>query len=167
VPFTHGSENIDPGQVPTLDKLVAVLQQKTAAYAFTLTAYAGLDAASSPREARRLSLSRALTMRDYLTTKGVSSARIDVRALGANVPSGDADRVDIKGELTPAPRRNSAMQFLLLAHERQDPDAPQRRQRAREDHLRNMSRLKASGNFLYGGALLDDKWKHDRLDYHI
>jgi outer membrane protein OmpA-like peptidoglycan-associated protein len=95
LPFTHGSENIDPAQVPTLDKLVGVLQQNSGVRV-TLTAYAGLDPSSSPRDARRLSLSRALTVRDYLTAKGISSARIDVRALGANVPSGDADRVDVK-----------------------------------------------------------------------
>ena len=46
--------------------------------------------------ARRLSLSRALQVRSYLIDQGVRSTRIDVRALGANVPSGPADRVDIK-----------------------------------------------------------------------
>ncbi|MDD5587237.1 MAG: hypothetical protein PHY92_09870 [Alphaproteobacteria bacterium] len=43
-----------------------------------------------------MSLARALAVRDYLTNKGISSGRIDVRALGANVPSGDMDRVDVK-----------------------------------------------------------------------
>ena len=57
----------------------------------TLTAYADTANNTSAREARRLSLSRALTIRDYLTAKGISSGRIDVRALGANVPSGDPE----------------------------------------------------------------------------
>ena len=39
---------------------------------------------------------RALTVRDFLTNKGIASGRIDVRALGANVPSGDPDRVEVK-----------------------------------------------------------------------
>src|SRR6185312_15471120 len=95
LPFTHGSENIDPNETPVLDKIAGILQSH-GAVRITLTAYAGLDANSSPREARRLSLARSLAVRDYLTNKGISSARIDVRALGANVPSGDADRVDVK-----------------------------------------------------------------------
>ena len=48
------------------------------------------------------------------------------------------------------------MQFLLLAHDGTDAEAPVRRQQARGDHLAAMSKLKASGHFLYGGALLDD-----------
>ncbi|MGE3623994.1 MAG: OmpA family protein, partial [Bdellovibrionales bacterium] len=93
--FTHGSENINKDALPTLDKLAGILQSN-GSVRVTLTAYAGMDADASPREARRLSLARALAVRDYLTNKGISSSRIDVRALGANVPSGDADRVDVK-----------------------------------------------------------------------
>jgi len=95
LPFNHGSENIGNEEVPALDKLAGILQNH-GGVRVTLTAYAALDANSSPREARRLSLARALAVRDYLTNKSISSARIDVRALGANVPSGDADRVDVK-----------------------------------------------------------------------
>lgn len=93
--FSTGSENIDPKKTSDLDKLVALLKS-TGGVRITLTAYAGVGDNTSPREARRLSLTRALAVRDYLTAKGVSSARIDVRALGANVPSGDPDRVDVK-----------------------------------------------------------------------
>ena len=60
-----------------------------------LQAYAEGDGANASK-ARRLSLSRALQVRSYLIDQGVRSTRIDVRALGANVPSGPADRVDIK-----------------------------------------------------------------------
>ncbi|WOI09945.1 OmpA family protein [Thalassospira lucentensis] len=60
-----------------------------------LQAYAEGDS-NNASKARRLSLSRALQVRSYLIDKGVRSTRIDVRALGANVPSGPADRVDIK-----------------------------------------------------------------------
>lgn len=45
--------------------------------------------------ARRLSLSRALAVRSFLIESGVSSTRIDVRALGAKSESGPADRVDL------------------------------------------------------------------------
>jgi outer membrane protein OmpA-like peptidoglycan-associated protein len=94
VPFAHGSDNFANEVVPTLDKLAGILQQN-GGVRITLTAYAD-NAGSTPREARRLSLSRALAIRDYLTSKGISSGRIDVRALGANVSSGDKDRVDVK-----------------------------------------------------------------------
>ncbi|MDG4719166.1 MULTISPECIES: OmpA family protein [Thalassospira] len=60
-----------------------------------LQAYAQGDGANASK-ARRLSLSRALQVRSYLIDQGVRSTRIDVRALGSNVPSGPADRVDIK-----------------------------------------------------------------------
>ena len=51
---------------------------------------------SAPRPpTRRLSLSRALTVRSYLISQGVRSTRIDVRALGARASDGPADRVDL------------------------------------------------------------------------
>jgi outer membrane protein OmpA-like peptidoglycan-associated protein len=95
MPFVHGTENIGNDETPVLDRLVAVLKAHSDVR-ITLTAYAGLDPNSSPRDARRLSLARALAIRDYLTAKGVASGRIDVRALGANVVTGEADRVDIR-----------------------------------------------------------------------
>jgi len=95
VPFVRGSENIGNDSLPTLNKLASVLQTNSGVRV-TLTAYADNSNGISPREARRISLTRALAVRDYLTSKGISSGRIDVRALGANVPSGDPDRVDIK-----------------------------------------------------------------------
>ncbi|MBF0375404.1 MAG: OmpA family protein [Alphaproteobacteria bacterium] len=45
--------------------------------------------------AKRLSLSRALTVRSFLMDQGVRSTRIEVRALGNRVPNGPADRVDL------------------------------------------------------------------------
>ena len=92
--FEAGSDNIGTDELAKLDKLVNVLRAHGTVH-ITLTAYAD-SANSSPRDARRLSLSRALAVRDYLTNKGISSARVDVRALGANVPSGEPDRIDIK-----------------------------------------------------------------------
>jgi len=65
-------------------------------------------AAGSPDDAstaRRLSLSRALAVRDALIQDGIPSARIYVRALGSQAGSGPADRVDISmagGSLQPA-----------------------------------------------------------------
>ena len=94
IAFTRGSDVIERDALAQLDKLAGVMKTHGNAR-ITLTAYAD-NSTITPREARRLSLSRALALRDYLTTKGIASGRIDVRALGANVPSGDMDRVDVK-----------------------------------------------------------------------
>jgi outer membrane protein OmpA-like peptidoglycan-associated protein len=63
---------------------------------YTVTAYAaGSDDPSTPR---RLSLSRALSVRGALMQAGVASVRIYVKALGASSPAiadGPPDRVDI------------------------------------------------------------------------
>jgi uncharacterized protein YciI len=51
------------------------------------------------------------------------------------------------------------MQFLLLAYDGTDPEALQRRLNVREEHLKRISLLKSSGEFLFGGAILDDNGK--------
>jgi len=48
------------------------------------------------------------------------------------------------------------MQFLLLAYDGTDPLALQRRLKVRDEHLRKISGLKKDGEFLFGGAILDD-----------
>jgi len=48
------------------------------------------------------------------------------------------------------------MQFLLIAHDGTDYDAPARRAGARPEHLEKISVLKKSGEFLFGGAILDE-----------
>lgn len=59
-----------------------------------LRAYA-VGGEQSGRNARRLSLSRALAVRAFLVDKGVSTSQIDVRALGTKFKDGPADRVDV------------------------------------------------------------------------
>ncbi len=54
---------------------------------------AGEDLSSS--KARRISLSRALSVRSYLIEKGVRSTRIDVRALGDKAEGDQKNRVDV------------------------------------------------------------------------
>ncbi|MDR3424284.1 MAG: OmpA family protein [Alphaproteobacteria bacterium] len=92
--FTPKSGNIDEKVLPMLDKLVTVLQNNPDVR-ISLYAYAD-NAGSTPRDARRLSLARALAVRDYLSSKGVSESRIDVHAKGANTTSGVMDRIDVK-----------------------------------------------------------------------
>jgi outer membrane protein OmpA-like peptidoglycan-associated protein len=95
ISFTRGSDQLDMDAVEITEKLSRILLANGNAR-ITLVAYSDTGGEISPREARRLSLNRALAIRDFMTTKGVPSSRVDVRPMGANVPSGDMDRVDIK-----------------------------------------------------------------------
>jgi outer membrane protein OmpA-like peptidoglycan-associated protein len=59
-----------------------------------LVAFAG-GKSISPSKARRLSLSRALSVRSFLIENGVKSTRIDVRALGSKTTTNPLNRVDV------------------------------------------------------------------------
>jgi uncharacterized protein len=51
------------------------------------------------------------------------------------------------------------MQFILLAYDGTDTDAAGRRMNVRQDHLDKIRELKISGEFLCGGAILNDEGK--------
>jgi uncharacterized protein YciI len=51
------------------------------------------------------------------------------------------------------------MQFLLIAYDGTDEGALERRMKVREDHLNQVAGLKKNGEFLFGGAILDDGGK--------
>ena len=51
------------------------------------------------------------------------------------------------------------MQFLLVAFDGTDAEAPDRRLKVREEHLKKISLLKQRGEFKCGGAILDDDGK--------
>lgn len=51
------------------------------------------------------------------------------------------------------------MQFLLIAYDGEDAGALERRMKVREDHLQKIDDLKKTGEFLFGGAILDDSGK--------
>lgn len=92
--FGTGSFELSSAAKRDLDRVISRLS-KSPDLRIQLQAYAAGESQNASK-ARRLSLSRALQVRSYLIDKGVRSTRIDVRALGANVPSGPADRVDVK-----------------------------------------------------------------------
>lgn len=94
LPFAENSFELDPSAQKSLDKVIGTLA-RNGDLRVQLQAYAAGESQNASK-ARRLSLSRALQVRSYLIDGGVRSTRIDVRALGANVPSGPADRVDVK-----------------------------------------------------------------------
>ncbi|MDH5749914.1 MAG: OmpA family protein, partial [Rhodospirillales bacterium] len=60
-----------------------------------LMSYAGGGGISTSK-ARRMSLSRALSVRSFLIEKGIRSTRIDVRALGDKTTETPINRVDVK-----------------------------------------------------------------------
>lgn len=51
------------------------------------------------------------------------------------------------------------MQFLLTAYDGIDDLALERRMKAREEHLGKALGLKKSGNFIWGGAIINDDGK--------
>ncbi|MBY0406195.1 MAG: OmpA family protein, partial [Rickettsiales bacterium] len=67
----------------------------------TLIAYASA-AGDQASTARRISLSRALSVRAFLIDAGVNNLRINVQAEGDKNPGGDADRVDLYVQNAPA-----------------------------------------------------------------
>ncbi|MEE9317724.1 MAG: OmpA family protein [Rhodospirillales bacterium] len=103
-------EAIKPGQAlrvtfgPTVSKLPADAKDSLKALAkkikgkdklrLQLMAFAGGKSLSASK-ARRMSLSRALSVRSFLIESGVRSTRIDVRALGSKTTEEPVNRVDV------------------------------------------------------------------------
>jgi outer membrane protein OmpA-like peptidoglycan-associated protein len=92
---TFGPEEADlsPSSAAAIQNLVRTAPQGDNV-SVNVTAYAA-GTPEDPSTARRLSLSRALAVRSALIANGLSSARIYVRALGAQAGEGPADRVDL------------------------------------------------------------------------
>jgi uncharacterized protein YciI len=51
------------------------------------------------------------------------------------------------------------MQFILIAYDGTDADAESRRLGVRQEHLGKIGNLKKNGEFLLGGAILNDEGK--------
>ena len=90
--FASGTADLNNDAKAALDKLAENLKGDEKSR-LQLLAYATED---SPSKSRRLSLSRALAVRSHLIAKGIRSTRIDVRALGDQVPGGEPNRVDLQ-----------------------------------------------------------------------
>jgi outer membrane protein OmpA-like peptidoglycan-associated protein len=92
--FSHLSEGVEKSSRGTLDKLATALNKHPTAR-ISLIAYAE-GAGLAPRAVHRLSLTRALAVKSYLSSKGIAESRMDVHAEGASAPTGYPDRVDVK-----------------------------------------------------------------------
>jgi outer membrane protein OmpA-like peptidoglycan-associated protein len=91
VRFLTGKSEISEQAQALLDQLAARLLQSTVRV--RLAAFSG-RAGDLSSEARRLSLNRALAIRNYLSAKGVTPDRVDVLAYGG-ATDGVTDRVDV------------------------------------------------------------------------
>jgi outer membrane protein OmpA-like peptidoglycan-associated protein len=92
--FLPDSADLSTTIRPALDGLLKLVQSQPDSRILITAHAAGTPETAS--QARRLSLNRALTLRSFLAEKGVSTARVDVRALGGQVADGPADRVDVE-----------------------------------------------------------------------
>ncbi len=91
--FAPGQSELSPDSSASLKELATAAPTGDMT-TFNVLAYAP-GAPDDPSTARRISLARAMAVRGALVADGVASARIFVRALGAQYGSGPPDRVDI------------------------------------------------------------------------
>ena len=94
--FDKGVSNPSPAQFQGVKLLAGEVSTslETGASRVQLEAYAGTPGDKSS-DARRLSLKRALAVRQLLIDSGIPSNRIDVRAMGGAEDKGPDDRVDV------------------------------------------------------------------------
>ncbi|HTT84591.1 MAG TPA: OmpA family protein [Rhizomicrobium sp.] len=94
--FEKGATDPSPAQFQGVKLLAGDLTSalESGASRIQLEAYGGAPGDKSS-DARRLSLKRALAVRQLLIDNGVPSNRIDVRAMGGVDDKGPADRVDV------------------------------------------------------------------------
>lgn len=93
VEFDSAASKVPAGATDQLKELAAGLKENTK-LRVQLMAYAGGESLSAGK-ARRLSLSRALSVRSFLIENDIRSTRIDVRALGNKTTEKPLNRVDI------------------------------------------------------------------------
>ena len=91
--FPGGQGEVPAGDLAALDALAT--QYAAGEDRLQIRAYAASTVSDGGSGARRLSLTRALAVRQYLIDKGIRSTRIDVRALGAPTDGSAADRVEV------------------------------------------------------------------------
>ncbi len=93
IAFDGGSAKLPDEAKADLEALARALAEDSR-LRLQVKAYAA-GTKDSANRARRLSLSRALSVRSYLIGQGLRSTRIDVRALGDKAEGGPADRADL------------------------------------------------------------------------
>ncbi len=94
--FEHNATDPTPSQLEPIKLLAGDLNSAIEAGAtrIQLQAFGGAPGDKSS-DARRISLKRALAIRQILIDNGVPADRIDVRAMGGVTDKGEPDRVDV------------------------------------------------------------------------
>ena len=91
--FSETATDVPGGAKPALDGLVKMMQEDEN-MGLQLEGYANIPNAS-PNQSRRMSLFRAISVRNYLVKHEIQSRRIEVRALGNKSDEASSDRVDV------------------------------------------------------------------------
>ena len=92
--FQETQDNLKDEQAYALDKLIIPQLKENTKTRLQLVSYASPQENSLSGD-RRIALSRAMAIRNYITKKGISPSRIDVRSLGAQTDTQPMDRVEI------------------------------------------------------------------------
>ncbi|HEY2070571.1 MAG TPA: OmpA family protein [Rhizomicrobium sp.] len=94
--FSHDAADPAPAQYDGLKRLAGDINAslQSGASRVQIRAYGGAPG-DKGSDARRISLRRALAVRQLLIDDGVPSSKIDVRAMGGIDDTGNADRVDV------------------------------------------------------------------------
>ncbi len=92
--FKPKLSELQADQKSLLDSDIVARLKKSESSRLQIQAFATADK-QEQSTARRLSLSRGLSVRSYLLEKGIPASRIDVRALGDNTLEPPIDRVDL------------------------------------------------------------------------
>jgi outer membrane protein OmpA-like peptidoglycan-associated protein len=92
--FKPKLSELQADQKSLLDSDIVARLKKSDSSRLQIQAFATADK-QEQSTARRLSLSRGLSVRSYLLEKGIAASRIDVRALGDNTLEPPIDRVDL------------------------------------------------------------------------
>lgn len=90
--FPAGAAELDPAITASLEAEILPLLKNNPDWRVQIQAFA--SDADKALGARRMSLSRALSVRSFLLEQGVEARRMDVRALGTQTDRNPADRVD-------------------------------------------------------------------------
>jgi Outer membrane protein and related peptidoglycan-associated (lipo)proteins len=94
VVFNHTATNLPDSAEKTLAD-IAERMRSNELLRLQLRSFAG-GTPETVREARQLSLARALSVRERLGAAGIASTRIDIRALGIESGGGPPDRIDLE-----------------------------------------------------------------------
>ncbi|MDE1151254.1 MAG: OmpA family protein [Micavibrio sp.] len=91
--FSANTSDLSPETRQKLDNIVKQMNESVTGRVQVRGFATGEDGGKS--SARRISLSRVLSVRSYLMDKGIKPARVDVRAMGTETDRTPLDRVDL------------------------------------------------------------------------